>query len=121
MAKYKVIELLNANNIASHLFLDCVRDGVGETNVAESITSANGYSLETEVDIRLTFNGIEVKVDNFLKHLENEFFKLVDKQAQRKFEEQFPKPSMEDMELLCDKLQETVNNYKNNLLCGLQK
>lgn len=118
MAKYKVSELLNENNIVSHLFLDCIRDSVDETNVAKSITSSNDYSLETEVDIRLLFNGMEVKIDNFLKHLENEYFGLVDRQAQKKFEEQFPKLSLEDLEY---QILGLIDNYKNNLLCKFQK
>lgn len=76
---YKIKDLLDNKNIASHLFLDCI-----DKELAQEITSAEDYDINTtEVDIRLTVNGREIDITNFLAHLEEDYFKLVKRTADR--------------------------------------
>ena len=74
---YKIKDLLDNKNIASHLFLDCI-----DKELAQEITSAENYDINTtEVDIRLSVNGREINISNFLAHLEEDYFKLVKRNA----------------------------------------
>lgn len=120
--KYKVKELLDKNNTVSHLFLDCVGDSVDGTNVVSLIISEKDYSMETsEVDIQLTVNGHEIKIDNFLDHLSEEYFRLIDEKAKEKFHNQFPKAKSEDVEELKTSINELIENYKGILFSTFDK
>ena len=114
--KYKVKDLLDVHNLASHLFLDCVSHSVDGTDVIHSITKQDGYDAETtEVDIKLTFNGMEVKIDPFLEQFEKQYDRITDKKAQEKFEEMFPKLDYEDFYELEEKVNEFVDEFRTKI------
>lgn len=77
--KYKVKDLLNGTNLISHLFLDCIN-----SETVDSIIKTKDYDIEsTEVDIKLLVNDREMNIDGFLQHLNDEYFNMVKKSADK--------------------------------------
>ena len=113
--KYKVKDLLDVHKLASHLFLDCVSHSVDGTDVIRSITKQEGYDDDTEVDIKLTFNGMEVKIDPFLEQFEKQYDKITSDKADIKFEEMFPKLDYEDFYELEEKVNEFVDEFRTKI------
>ena len=75
--KYKVKDLLNKNNMVGHLFLDCI-----DSDTVTEIIKQDGYDYNTtEIDIKLLVNDKELNIQNFLEHLEDEYFKQIKKCA----------------------------------------
>ena len=114
--EYKIDDLLNNNTFISHLFLECVREPVNEgEDLIKSITSKPNYSVEDKVDIQLTINGVEVKIDPFLDNLERNFYRLVNEKAQEKFNEIFPEINMDLIQEMIEKVESVVDEYRNRI------
>lgn len=114
--EYKIDDLVNNNTFISHLFLECVSEPVNEgEDLIKSITSKPNYSVEDKVDIQLTINGVEVKIDPFLDNLERNFNRLVDKKAQKKFDEIFPEINMDLIQEMTEKVESVVDEYRNRI------
>lgn len=114
--EYKIDDLLHKNTFISHLFLECVSEPVNEgEDLIKSITNKPNYSIEDKVDIQLTINGVEVKIDPFLDNLERNFNRLVDEKAQEKFDEIFPKINMDLIQEMTEKVESVVDEYRNRI------
>ena len=109
--KYKIKDLLKSHKMVSHLFLDCV-----DSDTVYEITNQEGYDYETtDVDIKLLVNGKELNIDNFLNHLEEEYFNQVKKAADIIVKKQLSNRAEEIGEMLSelkDKLQHIENNIE---------
>lgn len=114
--EYKIDDLLHNNTFISHLFLECVSEPVNEgEDLIKSITNKPNYSIEDKVDIQLTINGVEVKIDPFLDNLERNFYRLVDEKAQEKFNEIFPEINMDLIQEMTEKVESVVDEYRNQI------
>ena len=116
--KYKVKDLLDAHNLISHLFLDCL--GRDSNDLIESITKAEGYNVDTsEVEICLTFNGVEKDVERFINHLDEDFNTLVEKRVSRRMNELIPNINEEMFYEMQEKIGDIIDEYKGKLLPNL--
>ena len=107
---YKIKDLLDNKNIASHLFLDCI-----DKEMAQKITSAEDYDVNTtEVDIRLVVNGREINIANFLAHLEEDYFKLVKRTADNLVRESLSN-RVDEISYMLDSLKDKLVHIENNI------
>lgn len=114
---YKVKDLLDKNKLVSHLFLDCVSDSVDGTDVVKAITRQDGYDIDTtEVDIKLTFNGMEVNIDKFLEQFEKQYDKIVEKGVDKKFDSLFPSLDYGDFCELEQSVNDLVENFRKKII-----
>lgn len=83
--KFKVKEFTKEENFLSHLILDCLNDAALET-----VKDNNKRDGDTIVDIELKFNGVEIDIRRFTKHLEeawdSEIIKATKPEANKLFE-----------------------------------
>lgn len=107
---YKIKNLLNSHKMVSHLFLDCV-----DKDTVYEITNQEGYSCDnSEVDIKLLVNGKELNIDNFLNHLEEEYFNLVKKAADSLVKKQLSNRA-EEIGGMLSELQDKLQHIENNI------
>lgn len=107
---YKIKDLLDDKNIASHLFLDCI-----DKEMVQEITSAEDYDVNTtEVDIRLVVNGREINIANFLAHLEKDYFKLVKRTADNLVRETLSN-RVDEISYMLDSLKDKLVHIENNI------
>jgi len=66
--KFKTKEITNENTLLSHMILNCLN------SVAfKKVESVEGRNDETEYDIVLTFEGVELDIKKFFTLLDNEW------------------------------------------------
>ena len=115
--KYSNKEFLHKNNLLSQLVLNCINDSVDDTtDVIGNIVNTKEYQKTGELDIRLFFNGHEVKIDKFLKTLEDDFSRLLDKKVQERVDAIMPEIDLDNLQEMEDKINNVVEEYKSKLL-----
>ena len=122
--KIKAKEITDSNTLLGHIILDCFNKEAGE-----SIKSLEGRNGETEYEINLSFNGVELDIREFCKNLQNSWSIAVNKsakpQAQEIFEEMkqdFKSKNSTNFQLNKIKKQlEKVTNQLQNVSENVQK
>lgn len=108
--KYKVKELLDNKNFISHLFLCCI-----DSETVDSIINTKDYNVEsTEIDIKLLVNDRELNIDEFLQHLNNEYFNMVKKSADSLVKKQLSNRAYEIGEVLTE-LETKLKHIESNI------
>lgn len=116
--KYKVKDLLDHHNLISHLFLECL--GRDSNELIHSITDVEGYNVDTtEVEICLTFNGVEKDMERFIKRLDKGLDELVEKKVSERIDEILPDINWDVFYEMRDKVEEIVNEYRREIISGL--
>jgi len=115
MAKYKLYgELLNEDNILSHVFLNCIPKELSKKISDDSDKLLETLDKETfrknrEIDLTLTIEGIEVDCKKFFTILWEQYEELIKKEATKIIEEQTSNTLYE----FNNKLNELTNKIKN--------
>jgi len=72
--KIKTKELTDASHFLGHIIIDCLN---AEAN--KKMYEKTDRNDETEWDIKLIFEGVELDIRKFTKHLETEYYLLVER------------------------------------------
>ena len=108
--KYKVKDLLDNKNLISHLFLNCIN-----TEIVDEIIKTKDYNVEsTEVDIKLLVNDKELNIDGFLQHLNDQYFKMVQKSADSLVKKMLSNRAYEIGEMMSE-LENKLKHIENNI------
>lgn len=84
--KFKTKQLTDNNELISHLILSCLND-----TARLKIQSIENRDSETEYDISLRFEGIELDITEFIKLVEKQIDRMIDEKAAEKTNELFEK------------------------------
>ena len=116
--KYKVKDLLDHHNLISHLFLECL--GSDSDELIHSITDVEGYNVDTtEVEICLTFNGVEKDMERFIKCLDKALDEEVEKKVSERINEIIPDIDWETFYEMRDKVEEIVDEYRRKIISSV--
>lgn len=118
--KYHLKDFLHKNNMLSHLVFNCISESVDGTDVIEEVMNTEEYKKDGEFDIKLLFNGHEVRIDKFLRTLENGFNESVEKTVKNRLDEIIPRIDLNSFIELEDKIKDIINEFKENLFLDLK-
>jgi DNA repair ATPase RecN len=120
--KIKTKELVNNKGFIGHMILDCFNK-----EAAKTIDTKADRDENTEHDIQLIFNGVELDIRGFCKHLEEEWDRAVKNECKPEALKMFEKmkhefKSKNSMNAQLSKIREQLNkattqlsNVSNNL------
>ena len=110
--KYKIKDLIDTYKFVSFLYLECVEHSLCDKDVVSEILHKEDYSVDSEVDIRLTFDGMEVDMEQFLKGMWENYENVVNKEVEKRFNVKFPMLSELSYTVeLQEKIDELVDEY----------
>jgi len=76
--KIKSKELTDASTFLGHIIMDCLNN-----EATTKMTAVENRDKETEWDIKLSFEGVELDIREFTKHLEKDYYQEVKKAAKK--------------------------------------
>lgn len=96
-------------------------DSVDGTDIVKAITRQDGYDIDTtEVDIKLTFNGMEVNIDNFLEQFKKQYDEIVQEGVAEKFDSMFPGIDYGDFYELEQSVNDLVENFRRKIIKNIR-
>ena len=118
--KIKTKDLTNEHQILSHLVTSCLNEEAN--NIISSIEDRNG---ETEYDVKLIFEGVELDITRFSKKLDKQFDEIVKTSATPLANEIFEKwkHSFKSKNSKAMKLQKIIEQFDkiNNQLLNIKQ
>jgi hypothetical protein len=119
--KIKTKELTDASHFLGHIIIDCLNTEAG--NIIH-----DNRGKKTEWDIKLVFEGVELDIRKFTKHLEKDYYHEVEraekKEAQKLFEKwkqdykskNYTNAQLAEIKIQLDKANNQIKNISENIV-----